>query len=153
MGPNVIILRTDSGSEDFKTLVDFLNKELAERDGDDHAFYDQFNSIENLNHCIVVYVKEIAVACGAMKEFNNDCLEIKRMYTLKKERGKGYASLVLYELETWAKELGYTYCILETGKRQPEAIGLYKSRGYEFIPNYGQYKGIDNSVCFRKSLN
>ena len=57
---------------------------------------------------------------------------------------------ILAELETWAAELSFAKCILETGKRQPEAIGLYKKNGYKLIPNYGQYAEIENSVCFEK---
>jgi GNAT superfamily N-acetyltransferase len=74
------------------------------------------------------------------------------MYTRPGARGKGIASLVLAELERWAGELSYGRCVLETGKRQPEAIALYKKRGYTSIPNYGQYIGVDNSVCFEKEI-
>ena len=41
---------------------------------------------------------------------------------------------------------------VETGKKQPEAIALYRKKGYEQIPNYGQYIGVENSVCFEKTL-
>ncbi len=53
----------------------------------------------------------------------------------------------------WASELGYTSCVLETGKRQPEAIALYTKNGYKIIPNYEQYEGVENSVCFRKIIS
>jgi len=49
-------------------------------------------------------------------------------------------------------ELGYEKCILETGKKQPEAIALYKKNGYKLIPNYGQYAEVENSVCFEKEM-
>ena len=78
--------------------------------------------------------------------------EVKRMYTSIEGRGKGMATKVLMELEIWAKQLGYEKCILETGKRQPDAIKLYMKNGYQLIPNYGQYSGIENSVCFEKKL-
>jgi GNAT superfamily N-acetyltransferase len=68
------------------------------------------------------------------------------------DRGRGIASKVLRELETWAGELSYKKCILETGIRQQEAVGLYKMNRYVIIPNYGQYAGIENSVCFEKEL-
>jgi len=74
------------------------------------------------------------------------------MYTLPEFRGKGIATKVLIELEKWTKELGYEKCILETGKKQPEAIALYKKNGYELIPNFGQYAGVDNSICFKKEM-
>ena len=79
-------------------------------------------------------------------------MEVKRMYTLPDFRGKGIATIVLQELEKWAKELRMEKCMLETGKRQPEAIALYTKNGYRLIPNYGQYAGVENSVCFEKLL-
>jgi GNAT superfamily N-acetyltransferase len=74
------------------------------------------------------------------------------MYTVPAFRGQGIAAAVLNALEQWAAELSYESCVLETGKRQPEAIALYKKSGYIIIPNYGQYAGVENSVCFRKTL-
>ncbi len=79
-------------------------------------------------------------------------MEIKRMYTVVERRGKGIASEVLRELEIWAAELSCHTCILETGRRQPEAIALYEKSGYTQIPNYGQYAGVENSVCFQKKI-
>lgn len=121
-------------------------------DGDDHGFYDQYNKIDMLKHCIVIYDNDEAVACGAIKELDSKLMEVKRMFTLPEKRGKGLASKILNELETWAKELGYEKTILETGKRQTEAVALYNKCGYNVIPNYGQYIGVDNSVCFEKVL-
>jgi putative acetyltransferase len=144
------IIRTDSGNQDFIELVKCLDADLAIRDGDDHAFYAQFNKTVNLKYVVVVYENEIPTACGALKEFAANTIEIKRMYTTPGCRGKGIATMVLAELEKWAAELSYKKCILETGKKQPEAIGLYKKNGYKSIPNYGQYAGIVNSVCFEK---
>jgi putative acetyltransferase len=80
-------------------------------------------------------------------------MEIKRMYTLKETRGKGIATAIVADLENWSRELGYSSCVLETGKRQPWAISLYKNLGYEETPNYGKYAGVLNSVCFKKHLS
>ena len=74
------------------------------------------------------------------------------MFVLPEYRGRGIASAVLSELEAWARELGYTRCILETGKKQPEAIRLYQKSGYTIIPNYGPYEQVENSVCMEKAL-
>jgi len=145
--------RTDSADEDFIFLIRKLDADLAIRDGQDHLFYARFNKVDKIKHTIVTYDNKLPAGCGAMKEFDGDTMEVKRMYTAPEFRGKGIASSVLAELEHWAKELSYTRCVLETGKRQPEAIAFYKKNGYEVIPNYGQYVGIDNSVCFEKILN
>ena len=145
-------VRKDSTDIDFQTLVQQLDADLAVRDGEDHAFYDQFNQIESLKHVIVLYDQSVAVSCGAFKEIKPGTVEIKRMFTLPEHRGKGYASMVLAELEKWAVELGYEATVLETGVKQPEAIALYEKLNYKRIPNYGPYIGIENSFCFQKVL-
>lgn len=146
------LLRTNSTHADFIELVKHLDAELAERDGKDHSFYAQFNKIDLIRYAVVVYENNTPIACGAIKEFAAQIMEVKRMFTLPNHRGKGIAGKVLNELEDWAAELSYTKCVLETGKRQPEAIQLYQKSGYNIIPNYGQYAGVENSVCFEKNL-
>jgi GNAT superfamily N-acetyltransferase len=146
------LVRTNSDDPDFKSLVTLLDEDLAKRDGDQHSFYHQFNKIDTIKHAIVAYENNEPVGCGAIKEYNKESMEVKRMYTLPDMRGKGVASKILKELETWAAELSYKKCLLETGKRQPEAIQLYRKNGYYAIPNYGQYAGVENSVCFEKEL-
>src|SRR5260221_14642253 len=139
------LVRTDSENENFRKLVRLLDIELAERDGSDHAYYAQFNKIDALRYVVVVYENDEAVSCGAIKDFESGKVEVKRMYTLPANRGRGIAAKVLTELELWAAELGSCSCILETGLRQPEAIRLYEKSGYERISNYGQYEGLENS--------
>jgi putative acetyltransferase len=147
------IIRTNSDNKDFTDLVKHLDADLAKRDGADHSFYAQFNKVDKIKHVVVAYENDIPIGCGAIKEFDPATMEVKRMYTLPQGRGKGIAGKILAELERWAAESSYSTCVLETGKRQPEAIGLYQKHGYKIIPNYGQYAGIDNSVCFEKKLN
>ena len=146
------IIRTDSNNRDFIKLVKNLDADLAERDGNDHSFYHQFNKIDKIKHAVVAYEDNKPIGCGAIKGFDLQAMEIKRMYTLPEGRGKGIATKILSELEKWASELSYKKCILETGKRQPEAIQLYKKNRYKNISNYGQYKGIENSICFEKEM-
>lgn len=145
--------RTNSANEDFLALVALLNADLAQRDGDEHAFYHQFNSIQELKHTQVAYENDLAVGCGAIKQFDANAMEVKRMYVLPEHRGKKIATTLLLALEQWATELGFDCCLLETGKRQPEAIALYQKNGYAIIPNYGQYAGIANSICFQKNVS
>ncbi|HEY0356439.1 MAG TPA: GNAT family N-acetyltransferase [Flavisolibacter sp.] len=147
-----VLIRTDPGNPGFIQLVKMLDADLAERDGEETAFYSQFNQLDSIRHVVLAFQNEMAIACGAMKEIEPGTMEIKRMFTLPAYRGNGIASLVLKELETWATELNYQRCCLETGKRQPEAIHLYEKNGYLYIPNYGQYEGVENSVCFEKLL-
>ncbi len=147
------IVRTNSEHKDFKSLVKDLDAYLAVTDGDEHAFYDQFNGIENLDHVVLAYENDNAVGCGAFKTFDDSSVEIKRMYTVPECREKGIASEIINNLELWASELSYEYCILETGKRQVEAVKFYQKKNYKNIANYGQYVGMANSLCFKKRLN
>ncbi len=149
---NIEIKKTDSTNLDFQSLVKLLDEDLAIRDGDDHDFYHQFNGIDTLKHCLLLFKNEKAVACGAIKFYDDNTAEVKRMFVLESERGQGFASQLLKELETWAKDLGFENLILETGVNQPEAIALYKKCSYEIIENYGQYQGVETSLCFIKSI-
>lgn len=144
--------RTSSKDADFIQLVHELDTYLAAADGEDHDFYHQFNGIANLKHVVVAYLDNKPVGCGAIKSFDDDKMEVKRMYTRPDARGKGIAGLVLLELETWSGELGATACILETGINQVEAIQFYGKMGYLGVENYGQYVGVENSFCFEKLL-
>ncbi|HVE59143.1 MAG TPA: GNAT family N-acetyltransferase [Pyrinomonadaceae bacterium] len=148
-----MVIRTDSENEDFQELVRLLDEDLAIRDGADHSFYAQFNKIDAIKNVVVVYQNELPVGCGAFKKFDDETVEIKRMFVRPEYRGKGVAGIVLKELENWAGEAGFEFAVLETGKKQPEAIRLYEKSGYALIPNYGQYAGIENSICMKKSLN
>ena len=148
----ITLKRTNSDDTDFKNLVVLLDQDLAIRDGEDHAFYNQFNKTDKIKHVIVFYENETAVGCGAFREKKSDAVEIKRMFVHPDFRKKGIASAVLKELEIWAKEVGYACTILETGKNQPEAINLYQKQDYTIIPNYPPYETMDNCVCMKKTL-
>ena len=130
------VIRTNSENKSFIDLVSLLDDELAVRDGKDHEFYHQFNNIDALKEVVVLTLNNEAVGCGAMKPIMDDAMEIKRMYVRDMFRGNGFASIILKELETWAKKMGKSRCVLETGVNQPEAIAMYKNRGYKSIENY-----------------
>jgi GNAT superfamily N-acetyltransferase len=144
--------RTNSENRDFQKLVRELDADLRIRDGEDHAFYAQFNKIDKIKHSIVAYDNGYPVGCGAIKEYSPDTMEVKRMFVVPEKRGQGIASLILKQLELWSTELNYGKCVLETGLKQPEAIALYRKNGYKIITNYGQYENVENSVCFEKIL-
>ena len=145
------IKRCDSENADFVALVKELDFYLALKDGEEHHYYAEFNKIASLENCMVAYENGEAIGCGAIKNFDDNTIEIKRMYVKPDFRKKGFATKILVELENWAKELGFQFAILETGERQTEAVHLYQ-KTYDKIPNYAQYIGLENSVCFRKEL-
>ncbi|MEQ6124473.1 GNAT family N-acetyltransferase [Pseudotenacibaculum sp. MALMAid0570] len=147
------IKRTDKTDSDFVNLVAELDAYLKVTDGEDHGFYNQFNGLENIHHAIVLYSGSKAIGCGAIKKFDADSAEVKRMYVQPDQRGTGAATQILTGLEDWARELGFKCCILETGSRQVEAVRFYYKSGYQKTANYGQYIGVENSNCFEKYLS
>lgn len=148
----ISLKRTNSANLDFQYLVTLLDADLRIRDGEEHFFFAQFNKIDKIQNVVVYYLDNKAVGCGAFKMYADKTVEIKRMFVMLDFRGKGIALQILNELETWAKELDYNEAILETGKKQPEAIRLYQKADYEVIANYGQYENVESSVCMKKPL-
>jgi putative acetyltransferase len=146
------LIRTNSENEDFIYLVKQLDVYLKITDGDEHDFYNQFNSLGSLKHVVVAYLDKKPIGCGAIKGVSKKNVEVKRMFTNKEARGKGIGSQVLTELEQLAKLLNYDSILLETGIRQTEAVEFYKKNLYKIIPNYGQYIGVKNSICFQKTI-
>lgn len=147
------LIRTDSDHADFRKLVALLDQDLAVRDGDDHAFYAQFNRVDAIKEVIVAYQNDVAVGCGAIKPFSATEAEVKRMFVHPDFRNQGIAAKIVTALENWATEIGFSATVLETGKKQPEAMALYQKIGYQITPNYGQYVGVENSVCMIKLFN
>ena len=146
------IKRTTGENEDFKLLVTLLDKDLEIRNGDEQVFYTQFNSIDMIRNVVVAYDGDLPVGCGAFKEIGPQVLEVKRMFVRNEFRGRGIANSLLTELEDWGKELSFHKFILETGIKQQEAVRLYLRAGYDITPNYGQYIGIENSICMVKVI-
>lgn len=146
------IVRTNSQNIEFKKLVQLLNSDLAKRDGETHPL-SRFNKISNINFVVLALNNDIAIACGAISEYDSNTMEIKRMYVSPKARGQRIGEKVLTELENWSKELGNSKCILFMGSRQPEANNLYKRNKYKPIEKYGKLKDIPDSICLAKDLS
>lgn len=147
-----MILRTNSENPDFIQLTGRLDVELCRIYDTNPEDYEEYNRITDLHTVVVVYENEQAVACGCFKIFDENTVEIKRMFVDDNQRGKGIASAMLTELETWARELGYEKSVLETGKGQPNAIKLYQKYGYQITENYNESDDLNISVCLAKTL-
>jgi ribosomal protein S18 acetylase RimI-like enzyme len=148
----VTIVRDNSSSPDFKKLVRLLDIDLNQRSGAIQSQYDKLNIIESLDTVVIAKVDGEAVGCGCFKQYDKETVEIKRMYVRTGYRRLGIATQLLFELEFWAIERGYSKAVLETGENNPEAIRLYKKHGYRQIENYGKYVDFELSLCFAKNL-
>jgi putative acetyltransferase len=149
---NLTFIKTIGTNTDFQHLVTQLDLFTKSIDKEEFGFYAQFNSSLELQHVVLAYINNEVVACGAIKKFSDNSFEVKRMFVLEKYRGKNIAGLLLKELELWAIELGALFMVLETGQEFESAVALYTKMGYTLIPNYGQYIGVERSICFQKQL-
>jgi putative acetyltransferase len=149
-----IVIRFDRpDSDDGRRLIQRLDEDLLQRYPAIaiHGLYPQDVADPNLTF-LVASVDSQAVGCGALRSLEPGVGEVKRMFVLPEFRGRGIARQILMALESAAREHGYSTLRLETGTRQPEAIGLYRSAGYGEIPCFGAYADDQFSVCFEKRL-
>lgn len=146
------IERTESHHPDFEALASRLSQFLSVLNGDADDFYAAKNRVDGLPTVVVAYYNEAPVGCGAIREIDDHCVEIKRMFVDPAVRNHGIGKAILKELETWATELGFTSAVLETSRRLEPAISLYSRTGYFTIPNYGAYVDVADSVCMQKAL-
>ena len=146
------LVRTTSSNSDFRMLVTALDEDLYLRNGEGQLIYRQYNQVDQINHVVLIYLESNPVGCGCFKKYDDETVEMKRMFVLPEMRGRKLAVHLLQELENWAIEEGYIKAVLETGLRQVEAIRLYTVAGYVLTENYGQYVGMEDSICYRKEL-
>ena len=94
------------------------------------------------------------IGTGAVKVLSHDRIygEIKQVFVLPGHRSKGAAKLIMTALEKHLSERGVGVVRLETGCKQPEAIGLYKKFGYRERSPFGEYRPDPLSVFMEKKL-
>ena len=152
MKDKVRIVKTTSENPDFVNLISALDKSLWERYPELKSDYWGNNILEINPNVVIVYLEENAVGCGCFKKYDKNTIEIKRMFVSPEVRGMGLAQTILLELEAWARDLGYSFSVLETLYKQKEAIALYQKTGYAIVENYEPYVGLENSICMRKPI-
>ena len=148
----VTIVRTVTTVPAFQALVRELDADLDARYGEVQALYNQHNVVETITTAVLAYDGERAVGCGCFKPHGETAVELKRMFVTADARGQKVGSQLVGDLEAWARELGYTTCVLETGDKQFEAIAMYERLGYAVTPPFGPYVDLPASVCMAKPL-
>jgi GNAT superfamily N-acetyltransferase len=152
MDSKMKVVKTTSENNDFIALITALDKSLWESYPELKSDYWGNNIIELNPNVVVIYLNEKPVACGCFKKYYKNTIEIKRMFVSPEARGLGLAKKIVQVLELWAKELGFSFSVLETLYKQKEAIGLYQKIGYVIVDNYEPYVGLENSICMKKQF-
>jgi GNAT superfamily N-acetyltransferase len=146
---------TDTVSPDFLLLCGELDLSLNEQVGGEknRSEYIQLNHLKDIKDVIIAYDNDIPVGCASFKQFDEECAEVKRVFLREDYRGMGISKKLMELIETYAKEKGFQYLIVETGKPMTTAINLYQGIGFQTIPNYGPYKDMEGSVCMKKQIS
>jgi len=144
----------DPSSLEVLGLIQALADEYARRYPDTTFYGIDVEEFPSTGGCFTVgYLDGDPVACGSFRPVDGgDLAEIMRMFVKEQYRRQGISRKLLAFLEESARDLAFAKVCLETGIRQPEAIGLYRSAGYVEIAPFGIYVGHPLSVCFEKPL-
>jgi len=144
----------NGSNADFILLCHELNAYLDELVGNkfDRSPYIPFNQLEDIHDVVIAYHQAKPIGCASYKKYDDGVAEMKRVFVRSGYRGKGISKTMLKKLEERAIGQGYREMILETGEPLEVSMKLYKSNGYEIIPNYAQYIDMPDSICMRKYL-
>lgn len=148
-------VRTDGKNEDFIENCRLLDMDLDRRVGRQikREKYQKFNQLDEIQEAVVVYEDQKLAGGGAIRKYDDDTVELKRVFVHNEYQGRGIGSRLVSLLMEWAAELGYQRMILETGELLVESCAVYKKLGFEVIPNYGPYADMPESLCMARNLN
>lgn len=147
-------VRTDGSNKDFIENCRLLDMDLDRRVGKIIARdqYKKYNQLDEIREAMVVYEDHKAVGGGAIRKYDDETVELKRIFVHTEYQGQGIGSQLVSMLIEWALELGYKRMILETGELLVESCAVYKKLGFVVIPNYGPYVEMPQSLCMAKEL-
>ena len=150
----IIFLRCDGNNKDFIENCRLLDAELDLRVGKiiKRDKYAQYNLLDKINEAIVVYRDNNPIGGGAIRPYDENTAELKRVFVIPAEQGKCIGTELVSKLIEWARELGYKKMILETGELLAESCHVYSKLGFQRIPNYGAYADMPESLCMGKEL-
>ena len=146
--------RTNGKDKDFIENCRLLDMDLDRRVGKKikRDKYKKYNQLDEIQEAIVVYEDNRAVGGGAIRRYDDENIELKRVFVHPEYQGRGIGSKLVSLLIEWAMELGYKRIILETGELLAESCAVYKKLGFEVIPNYGPYVDMPESLCMAKDI-
>ena len=151
----VIVQRADILSATARSLIEALNAELLGRypeEGACHFRLDATEVADGQGAFLIAFRSGQPVGCGAVRRIETDSGEVKRMYVVPQERGRGVGWAILNAIQAEARALRLSRLLLETGVRQTEAQALYQRAGFSRIEPFGEYVHSPLSICMAKTL-
>ena len=146
--------RCDGSAPDFAENCRLLDRDLDARVGKviQRDKYTRYNRTDSISEAMVVYLDGRPVGGGAIRRYDDETAELKRVFVIPEAQGRGLGTELVSRLLAWAKELGYRRMILETGELLTESCHVYEKLGFRRIPNYGPYANMPESLCMGKDL-
>lgn len=150
----VILKQVDHEDIDFLSLCKELDLFLDQAIGgaDKREKYKGFNQTDSMDYVVVAYVDHKPVGCGALRQYSEEEIEVKRVFVQEAFRGAHIGALILEDLVSCAKQMAYKRMILETGAFLSLSVRLYERYGFERIENYGAYKDMPESLCMGRGI-
>ena len=147
-------VRTDGKNGDFIENCRLLDMDLDRRVGRQikREKYQKYNQLDEIQEAVVVYDKDKLVGGGAIRRYDGDNVELKRVFVHNEYQGQGIGTRLVSLLIEWAAELGYRRMILDTGELLAESCAVYKKLGFVVIPNYGPYVDMPESLCMARDI-
>lgn len=151
---NIILKEVSYDNADFICLCDeldsFLNRAIGGEDKREK--YKKYNHLDTMDYVIVAYDEEKPVGCAALRKYSDEDIEVKRVFVREDYRGKNIGGMLIENLISYSKNLGYARMILETGEFLKASVRLYLRYGFERIQNYGAYVDMSESLCMGRSI-
>jgi len=133
--------------------------EYAEGLGIDLAFQDFESELASLPGAYVsprgalllaTYGIEV-VGCAAVRPFEGEICEMKRLYVRPRHRGHGIGRMLAAAVVSVAREAGYARMRLDSLPWMEAAIALYRAMGFAEIPSY-RYNPVPGTVYMGRAL-
>ena len=149
-----VYVKCDGKNEDFIENCRLLDEDLERRVGKvvNREQYKPYNLLDDINEAIVVYRDGQPVGGGAIRRYDDETAELKRVFVHPGAQGAGIGTELVSRLIDWARKLGYKKMLLETGELLAESCHVYRKLGFEKIENYPPYENMSASLCMGMSL-
>ena len=134
-------IRTDGKNKDFIENCRLLDIDLDRRVGKKikRDKCKKYNQLDEISEAIGVYEDNKAVGGGAIRKYDDENIELKRVFVHTEYQGQGIGSKLVSLLIEWAIELGYRRMILETGELLAESCAVYRKMGFETVDELYEY--------------
>jgi len=140
--------------DDVRALIAALNAFLLEHTPAEFCSHMTAEQMADADTTVFIARDESgrAVACGALRRHDDGIGEVKRMYTLPAEQGRGIGGGILERIELLAREEGFGRLVLETGHVHDAAYRVYERGGFTRCGPVLDYPDTGWSVFYEKSL-